>query len=102
MNSMNREELLRLIKKKESEYEPINKLIVKFKNEIEEIIKKNSWNSEFFLGGSVAKGTDLLDSDLDFFILFHEDFNPKEVIEVLKTQYTVSYTHLTLPTNREV
>jgi hypothetical protein len=48
MNSMNREELLRLIKKKESEYEPINKLIVKFKNEIEEIIKKNSWNAEFF------------------------------------------------------
>jgi len=87
MNSMNREELLRLIKKKESEYEPINKLIVKFKNEIEEIIKKNSWNAEFFLGGSVAKGTDLLDSDLDFFILFHEYFNPKEVIEVLKTQY---------------
>ncbi len=87
MKLMNREYLLESIKKKENEYEFINKLIENFRRELEEIINKNNWNAEFFLGGSVAKGTDLLDSDLDFFILFHEDFKPLEIIETLKKYY---------------
>ncbi len=52
-----------------------------------EIGKKEGLNFEIFLGGSYAKGTDIKGSDADIFMLFPGDFDPINVLKVLKREF---------------
>ena len=59
------------------------------------ILDKNDWNNAKKKGNYSGSVQDLKDG----YIHFSEE---EQIHETLKKHYAVSYTHLTLPTNREV
>jgi len=69
-----------LLKKKKA-FEEISERLQKLKY-------KYSLNFEVFLGGSMAKGTDIKGSDLDIFLLFSEIFDPISILKNLKGEFT--------------
>lgn len=64
---------------------------IKVFDEINEILasikKEYSLHFDIFLGGSMAKGTDIRGSDLDIFLLFSEIFDPIAVLRILKKKF---------------
>ncbi len=69
-------------------------ILNKKKNVFEEISKRLQYikskyplNFEIFLGGSMAKGTDIRGSDLDIFLLFSEPFDPIAILKHLKQEF---------------
>ncbi len=84
---MDKNDLLQLIEPDLEKRRKTNSIIESLKLKIDKIINDNHWNVEFFLGGSVAKGTELNESDLDIFLLFKEEFDPYAIVETLKRYF---------------
>lgn len=84
---MDKNELVKLIEPDPNRKIKINFIIEGLRLKIEKIISENHWDAEFFLGGSVAKGTELNESDIDVFLLFRSEFNPYEIVEYLKKYF---------------
>jgi|YelNatPaOPRAMG01_1025707.scaffolds.fasta_scaffold01146_32 tRNA nucleotidyltransferase (CCA-adding enzyme) len=63
------------------------KKISEIEGKLNQIKKKESLNFEIFLGGSIAKGTDIRGSDVDVFLLFPEEYDPMRILKILKREF---------------
>ncbi len=73
------------------------------KEGLESLKRKQKLDFEIFLGGSLAKGTDIRGSDADIFMLFPGDFDALEVLRRLRNEFPAGreeysdHPYLTLP-----
>lgn len=63
------------------------KTISSITEHLESLKLKYKMDYRIFLGGSHAKGTDIRGSDIDIFLLFPEEYDPKRVLGVLKKEF---------------
>jgi tRNA nucleotidyltransferase (CCA-adding enzyme) len=60
------------------------KKISEIEERLGQIREKERLNFEIFLGGSIAKGTDIRGSDVDIFLLFPEEYDAMNILKILK------------------
>ncbi len=82
-----REEVLEIIREEDSVIRKKYETLESIKKRLENIKKEYNLKFDVFLGGSMAKGTDIKGSDLDIFLLFPENFNPLEILKFLKREF---------------
>ncbi|MGC8655891.1 MAG: CCA tRNA nucleotidyltransferase [Thermoplasmata archaeon] len=83
-----KDQVLKLILEEEDVLLKKNRIFEEISGRLKKVRDKYSLNFEIFLGGSMAKGTDIKGSDLDIFLLFSEIFDPISILKNLKNEFT--------------
>ncbi|MEM4213330.1 MAG: CCA tRNA nucleotidyltransferase [Thermoplasmatales archaeon] len=79
--------------------------IEKIRAKLELLAKEENIDFEVFVGGSIAKGTDIKGSDADIFLLFKEPFDPGKILSLLRREFPngveeyTQHPYITVPVN---
>ncbi|MEM0130441.1 MAG: CCA tRNA nucleotidyltransferase [Thermoplasmatales archaeon] len=79
--------------------------IEKIRTKLELLARKENIDFEVFVGGSIAKGTDIKGSDADIFLLFKEPFDPGKILSLLRREFPdgveeyTQHPYITVPVN---
>ena len=82
-----KKEILQSVMEDQAELKKREAALSAIRKTLENIKKKADLDFEIFLGGSIAKGTNIKGSDVDVFILFDKEFDPLKVLKELKKAF---------------
>ncbi|MGC8645330.1 MAG: CCA tRNA nucleotidyltransferase [Thermoplasmata archaeon] len=85
--SLIRSEILHAVKEPEELRKERISEIEKIVSKLNELKRKEGLEFEVFIGGSLAKGTDIKGSDVDVFLLFGSEFDPFRVLSALRETF---------------
>lgn len=85
--SYDRGKVLEAIQERPTTRKKILEKIEEIEDRLKRIRTQEKKDFEIFLGGSYAKGTDIRGSDADVFLLFTDEFDPLEVLKMLRREF---------------